>query len=371
MTERMDSASTGGWSFRREPNAHPVDPAERGRLIADPGFGRVFTDHMVMIRYSDTLGWHDARITARAPLTLDPASSVLHYAQEIFEGLKAYQLSDGSMALFRPEANALRFRQSATRLAMPELPQDMFVESCKELVRIDRDWFPGIEGGSLYLRPFMFASEVFLGVKPSSEYLYLVIASAAGGYFKSGAPAVSLWVSEDYTRAAPGGTGAAKCGGNYAASLAAQAQAIRKGFDQVVFLDAAERRWVEELGGMNLFFVFDDGSIQTPPLGGTILPGITRDSLLTLAREDGMTVREEPYAIDQWRADAQSGRLTETFACGTAAVVTPVGSVTGADGSFTIGAGGPGQMTMRIKERLVNIQRGVAPDPHNWISRID
>ena len=358
-------------SFIIERNAESVIAAERANRIADPGFGRVFTDHMVMIRYNETQGWHDAKVTARKPLLIDPATAVLHYAQEIFEGLKAYRLADGGMALFRPEANAARFQESAQRLAMPAMPSAMFVESCKQLVTIDRDWFPEIDGGSIYLRPFMFASEVFLGVKPSSEYIYLVIAAATGGYFKSGAAAVSLWVSQDYTRAAPGGTGAAKCGGNYAASLAAQSEAIAKGFDQVVFLDAAERRYVEELGGMNLFFIFEDGSIQTPPLGGSILPGITRDSILTLAREDGLTVREAPYAIDEWRADAESGHLTESFACGTAAVVTPVGSVTSPDGTFVIGAGGPGQTTMRIKERLVNIQRGLAPDPHNWITRID
>lgn len=361
---------SGALSFQIDPSAAPVNATERTSRLLDPGFGRTFTDHMAIVRYNEADGWHDARITARKPLTLDPASSVLHYAQEIFEGLKAYRLEDAAMALFRPDANARRFQASARRLAMPELPEQVFIDSCCELIRIDRDWFPEIEGGSIYLRPFMFASEVFLGVKPSSEYLYLVIAAATGGYFKSGAPAVSLWVSQDYTRAAPGGTGAAKCGGNYAASLAAQAEAIAKGFDQVVFLDGAERRWVEELGGMNLFFVFADGTLQTPPLGGTILPGITRDSLLTLARDDGLTVREEPYAIDQWKADAESGRLTEAFACGTAAVVTAIASVTGSDGSFTIGAGGPGQTTMRIKDRLVAIQRGAAPDRHGWIMRL-
>lgn len=370
MDQRSSPAPNPALPFVIEPCPDPVDARERALQTADPGFGRVFTDHMVMIRYSDSKGWHDAKVTPRRPLTLDPASSVLHYAQEIFEGLKAYRLADGGMALFRPEANARRFQDSARRLAMPELPADLFVQSCRELVAIDREWFPEIEGGSLYLRPFMFASEVFLGVKPSSEYLYLVIASAAGNYFKSGAPAVSLWVSKDYTRAAPGGTGAAKCGGNYAASLVAQAQAISKGFDQVVFLDAVERRWIEELGGMNMFFVFDDGSLQTPPLNGSILPGITRDSLLRLARDEGLTVREEPYSIDQWQADAISGRLVESFACGTAAVVTPVGKVTGEGFSFTIGAGGPGQATMRIRERLVNIQRGTAPDPYNWVMRV-
>jgi branched-chain amino acid aminotransferase len=355
--------------FAYNPHPAPVNANERATRIADPGFGRVHTDHMALIRYSDAKGWHDAQITARAPLTLDPATAVLHYAQEIFEGLKAYRLTDGDMALFRPDANARRFNASAKRLAMPELPESLFVESVRALVRMDAGWFPPVDGGSLYLRPFMFASEAFLGVKPASEYLYLVIATAAGNYFKSGAPAISLWVSQDYSRAAPGGTGAAKCGGNYAASLVAQAEATRRGHDQVVFLDAVERRWVEELGGMNLFFVFEDGSIQTPPLG-TILPGITRDSLLTLARDEGLTVREEPYAIDQWQADAESGRLTEAFACGTAAVVTPVGSVTSAEGSFTMGAGGPGQTTQRLRDRLVGIQRGAASDPHNWVQRI-
>jgi branched-chain amino acid aminotransferase len=217
----------------------------------------------------------------------------------------------------------------------------------------------------------MIASEVFLGVKPSAEYLFMVIASAAGNYFKSGAPAISIWVSQDYTRAAPGGTGAAKCGGNYAASLVAQSEAIARGCDQVVFLDAAEHRWIEELGGMNLFFLFDDGTMITPPADGTILEGITRDSILTLGREQGLTVREERYAIDQWREDAGSGKLVEAFACGTAAVVTPVGSVHSAEGNFTIGAGGPGQITQQLRAKLVDIQRGIAPDPHGWVQRID
>jgi branched-chain amino acid aminotransferase len=357
--------------FAFDPNPAPVAVNERTALLADPGFGRVFTDHMALIRYNEAQGWHDAQITARKPLVLDPATAVLHYAQEIFEGMKAYKLADGSMALFRPDANAARFRASAQRMAMAELPEDLFVESVKALVRADRDWFPDVDGGSIYLRPFMIASEVFLGVKPSAEYLYLVIASPVGAYFKGDAPAISLMVSQDYTRAAPGGTGAAKCGGNYATSLVAQAQAIKMGFDQVVYLDAAERRWVEELGGMNLFFVFEDGSLQTPPLGGTILPGITRDALLMLARDEGLVVREERYAIDQWRADAASGRLTESFACGTAAVVTPVGSVTTSEGQFTIGAGGPGQTTQRLRERLVSIQRGTATDPYGWVQRID
>lgn len=357
-------------TFEFEPHANPVAASTRAERLANPGFGRVFTDHMVTIRYAEGQGWHDARVHARGPIEIDPASAVLHYAQEIFEGLKAYRIADGGAMLFRPDANARRFRESAERMAMPLMPEALFLESVRALVRADRAWIPEIEGGSLYLRPFMFASEVFLGVKPSSEYLYMVIASSVGAYFKGGAPAVSLWVSQDYTRSAPGGTGAAKCGGNYAASLVAQAEATRHGCDQVVFLDAAEHRWVEELGGMNIFFVFDDGSIATPPLGGTILPGITRDSLLTLARGMGIAVREERYSFDQWRADAASGRLREAFACGTAAVVTPIGTVRGQGFDFVIGNGGPGLITEQLRTCLIDIQRGLAPDEHGWVERL-
>ena len=356
--------------FEIETHDAPVADAARAALIADPGFGKVFTDHMVTIRYSVDRGWHDARVHARRPLMLDPACAVLHYAQEIFEGLKAYRLPDGGAALFRADANARRFRASAERLAMAPLPEDWFLESVRAMVRADRDWIPAIEGGALYLRPFMIASETFLGVRPSKEYLYMVIASPVGAYFKGGAPSVTLWVSDDYSRAGPGGTGAAKCGGNYASSLLPQSQAIAEGCDQVIFLDAAEHRWIEELGGMNVFFLFEDGSMATPPLGGSILPGITRDSVLTLARDAGITVREEPYAIDQWRADAESGRLREAFACGTAAVVTPIGRVRGTGLDFTIGNGGPGIQTERLREQLVAIQRGLAPDPHGWVERL-
>jgi len=356
--------------FTRIPHSAPASEAARAQAIADPGFGKVFTDHMVSIEWTEGRGWHDATIGPRVPLSLDPAAAVLHYAQEIFEGLKAYRLADGGLALFRPEANARRFNASARRLAMPELPEAVFVDAVRQLVLADRDWFPPIEGGSLYLRPFMFADEPFLGVRPAKHYKFLVICSPAGNYFKSGSRAVSIWVSGDYTRAAPGGTGAAKCGGNYAASLVPQAEAIARGHDQVVFLDAAEHKWVEELGGMNVFFVFDDGTMITPPLTGTILPGITRESLLQLAREEGLEIREKRYSLDQWRADAASGRLVESFACGTAAVVTPIGRVAGEDGEFTIGSGGPGQTTSRLRERLVAIQRGSAEDTHGWVTRI-
>jgi branched-chain amino acid aminotransferase len=363
---------TGGeFAFEVNPTRHPASPAERAALMANPGFGRVFTDHMVTVRYAEGKGWYDARVEPRAPIPMDPATAVLHYAQEIFEGLKAYRTADGGIQLFRADANARRFRESAGRMAMAPLPEELFLGSITELVRIDRDWVPTDPEGSLYLRPFMFASEVFLGVRPSAEYLYGLIASPVGAYFAGGAVRpVAVWVSGEYTRAAPGGTGAAKCGGNYAASLAAQAEAIEHGCDQVVFLDAVERRWVDELGGMNVFFVYDDGTLATPPLGGSILPGITRDSVITLARDSGRTVDERPVGFDQWRDDAASGRLREVFACGTAAVITPIGTVRSPSGEFVVGDGTPGPITMELRQSLVDIQRGRAADPYGWIHRL-
>ena len=355
--------------FVRQPHPAPTSPEKRAALLLDPGFGRVFTDHMVTVRYTEGQGWHDAVIGPRGPIALDPATAVLHYAQEIFEGLKAYRTPGGGATLFRPEQNARRFQQSAERLAMPILPEEVFIDALNELVSIDRAWIPDGDD-SLYLRPFMFASEAFLGVKPSSEYLFVVIASSVGAYFKTKADAVSVWVSQDYTRAAPGGTGGVKCGGNYAASLQAQAEAAGHRCDQVVFLDAVERRWVEELGGMNIFFVLDDGSLVTPPLGGTILPGITRASIIALAKDKGITVREERYSLDQWREDAANGRLQEAFACGTAAVLTPIGTVRSLEGEFMIGNGGPGSRTEDLRAALVDIQRGRAADPHGWVHKV-
>jgi branched-chain amino acid aminotransferase len=356
--------------FVVEAHPAPVLDSRRTEILANPGFGKVFTDHMAVVKYVEGRGWHDAKITARAPILLDPASAVLHYAQEIFEGLKAYRAEDGGAVLFRPDANARRFRQSAERMAMPPVPEDMFIEAVRRVATIDKAWIPDSPDGSLYMRPFMFASEVFLGVKPSSEYLFIVIASPVGAYFKGGASAVTIWVSDDYVRAAPGGTGAAKYGGNYAASLKAQQEAIENGCDQVVFLDAVERRYVDELGGMNVFFVLDDGSLVTPPLGGSILPGVTRDSLLTLARDAGMKVREENYSIDEWTADAGSGRLREAFACGTAAVITSIGTVRSRSGEFKIADGEAGPVAKKLRSTLVDIQRGKSNDPHGWVHRL-
>jgi branched-chain amino acid aminotransferase len=357
--------------FSIDTHPSPTSSDRRSSLLANLGFGRVFSDHMAVIRYNDARGWHDPRISARAPLQLDPAAAVLHYAQEIFEGLKAYRTSDDGVALFRPDANARRFRDSAERLAMPPLPEELFVKAVEQTALADRDWIPRGEGGSLYLRPFMIASEPFLGVKPASEYLFMVIASPVGSYFKGDSSLLRVWASTDYTRAAPRGTGAAKCGGNYAASLRAQMEATEQGCDQVVFLDAVEGRWVEELGGMNVFFVFDDGTLISPPLGGTILPGITRDSIIRLARDLGMTVREEPYSLEAWRADAGSGRLRESFACGTAAVITPIGTVRTREGDFTIGDGRSAEgLSKRLRDALIAIQRCEAPDPYGWVHRL-
>ena len=354
-------------TFEIRPTAHPTSEKDRAAKLVDPGFGRVFTDHMSIVRYNQAKGWHDARVESRTNFPLDPATAVLHYAQEIFEGLKAYKRDNG-VNLFRPDANARRFRNSADRMAMAPLPDDGFIEVVEQLVRIDSAWIPGGEG-SLYLRPFMIASEIFLGVKPSAEYIFAVIASPVGSYFKGGPAPVSIWVSENYTRAAIGGTGAVKCGGNYAASLRAQAEAIDHGCDQVVFLDAVERRYIEELGGMNVFFVFDDGSLSTPPLG-TILPGITRDSIIALAKDAGTTVREEPYTVEQWRADAKSGKLKEAFACGTAAVISPIGKVCSTSGDFHISGGAAGPVAMGLRKTLVDIQYGRVADPHDWIRKV-
>ena len=369
MNLKTESLRIESLKFEIMPTANPTSEKDRAAKLVDPGFGRVFTDHMAIVRYDQAKGWHGARIESRANFPLDPALAVLHYAQEIFEGLKAYKRDDGGVNLFRPDANARRFKASADRMAMAQLPEDVFIEAVEELVRMDRAWIPGGEG-SLYLRPFMIASEVFLGVKPSSEYIFAVIASPVGSYFKGGPAPVSIWVSENYTRAAVGGTGAVKCGGNYAASLRAQAEATEHGCDQVVFLDAVERRYIEELGGMNIFFVFDDGSLSTPPLGGTILPGVTRSSLITLARDKGIKVREERYSYAEWKADAHSGKLREAFACGTAAVVTAIGTVRAPEGEFKIGNGGAGTRTEELKAALVDIQRSRAADPHKWVHKV-
>jgi branched-chain amino acid aminotransferase len=364
----------GDISFTLNPTADPTPAAKRAELMEQPGFGRVFTDHMVTIPWTAERGWHDAQLRPYGPLSLDPACQVLHYGQEIFEGLKAYRQASGPIATFRPGANAARFASSARRMAMPELPEDAFIHAIEVLVTQDRDWVPTTAEHSLYLRPFMIATHVGLGVShPSASYLFAVIASPAGAYFSGGVRPVSVWLADGYIRAAVGGTGAAKTGGNYAGGMIMQREALEQGCDQVVWLDAAERQWVEELGGMNLYFVYGSGNdarIMTPALTGTFLPGVTRDSLLTLAPELGIPASEGAISVRQWQAGCESGEITEVFACGTAAVITPVGSVRGREGGWTIGDGQPGPVTTRLRDQLLGLQFGYLPDPHGWVHKI-
>lgn len=362
------------FGFDMQPNANPTDANLREEVLANPGFGEYFTDHMGHVRWTEDKGWHGHVIRPYGPLTLDPATAVLHYAQEIFEGIKAYRHADGSVWAFRPERNAARFQASARRLALPELDAETFIASLEALVRQDRAWVPTpaspAEESSLYLRPFMIASERFLGVRPSKEVDYYVIASPAAAYFKGGIKPVSIWLSSTYSRAAPGGTGAAKCGGNYAASLAAQREASAHDCDQVAFLDAVENKWVEELGGMNLFFVFRDGRLVTPSLTGTILEGVTRESILQLARDDGMQTETRPISIDEWRDGAASGEITEVFACGTAAVITPVGELLGEEGRIARARDGDAEVGMSLRRQLLDLQYGRSEDRYGWLTRL-
>ena len=350
---------------------HARSAAQRDAILAgDLGFGRHFSDHMVAIQWDKAHGWHDAQVRAYGPLTLDPAAAVLHYGQEIFEGIKAYRHADGSIWTFRPDANGARLQRSAARLTLPQLPVAEFTESLRQLVAVDHAWVPSAPESSLYFRPFMIATEAFLGVRPAQAAAYYVIASPAGAYFAKGVAPVSIWLSEDYARAAKGGTGAAKCGGNYAASLLPQMEAQAQGCSQVLFLDPVEGRYLEELGGMNVFLVYRDGRIVTPELSGSILEGITRASILQLARDRGHVVEERKVSIDEWKHGVASGEVTEVFACGTAAVITPIGELKGRD--FAVGDlhAPAGEVTMAMRRELTDIQYGRAPDRHGWMVKL-
>ncbi|KZC93678.1 branched-chain amino acid aminotransferase [Clavibacter tessellarius] len=357
-------------SFERTPSERARADAEREAILADPGFGKHFTDHMVQIDWTLDGGWHDARVVPYGPLQLDPAASVLHYGQEIFEGMKAYAHADRSVWTFRPERNAARLQRSARRLALPELSTEDFVESVTQLVRADIDWVPRAAEQSLYLRPFMIANESFLGVRAAQRVGYYVIASPAGAYFTGGVAPVSIWLSTQYSRAGKGGTGAAKCGGNYAASLLPQAEAASHGCAQVLFLDSEEGRYLEELGGMNIVLVYRDGRIVTPD-SESILEGITRDSILQLARDRGLTVEKRRIELSEWVDGVASGEITEVFACGTAAVITPIGRLMG-EGLDVGDIDAPaGELTMSLRQELTDIQYGRVPDRHGWLTRLD
>ncbi|MFD2420537.1 branched-chain amino acid aminotransferase [Amycolatopsis pigmentata] len=358
------ASKTIPWTRKLLPASHRIPDAELAARTTLPVFGEVLTEHMVSVRWSATRGWHDAEVVPYAPLTMDPAMVGLHYGQIVFEGLKAYRQPDGSIAAFRAADHARRLQRSAARLAMPEPPVELFLDALAELAAADRRWAPSVESQSLYLRPILYATETTLALRPATEYRFLALAMVTEAFFGEGAPPVSVWAGTRWVRAATGGTGEAKCAGNYAAGLAAQVEAGAHGCRQVVWLDAAEHRWVEEMGGMNIFFVYGD-RLVTPPLSGTILPGVTRASVLALAPELGLTVEERQVTLAQWQADCRSGAMTEAFACGTAALITSIGRVVTESGEIPVGETS-GPVANRLGVALADIQRGRVPDRHGW-----
>lgn len=353
------------FTIDRNPNA--ADAQTIAKAHENPGFGNYFTDHMVIIDWTREAGWHDARVVPYGPISLNPANAVLHYGQEVFEGIKAYRFADGSTHIFRPDANAERLQHSARRLALPELPTALFEASLRELVAIDEAWVPPHgEDKSLYLRPFMFANEDFLGVRAAHRVTYMVIASPAGSYFDDPTQPVNIWLETELARAGAGGTGAAKCGGNYAASLLPQETAYANGCEQVLFLDSCEGKYIEELGGMNIVFAYRDGTIVTPE-SDSILASITNASLLQLAQDAGMTVERRKVTIDEWRAGAEAGEIVEAFAVGTAAVVAPIGLLKAKDFELANPPVTAESVSMRLRAQLTGIQNGVVEDPHGWM----
>jgi branched-chain amino acid aminotransferase len=334
------------------------------------GFGKLFTDRMLVAEWKAGQGWIDARIQPYGPFSMDPACAVLHYAQEIFEGLKAYKWADGRLALFRPEMNARRFNQSGERMCMPAVPEELFLKGIEQLVSLERDWIPTAPETSLYIRPTMIAMDPVLGVKPSDHYCFYVILSPVGAYYAAGFNPVNILVEDHYVRAVPGGTGEAKTGGNYASSLMAAQVAKKKGFDQVLWLDGRERRYIEEVGAMNMFFAYGK-HIVTAPLTGSILSGVTRDSVLKLAPTLGYTVEERQIDINDLMADIRAGRVTEAFGSGTAAVITPVGKLCYKDECMQLTDGKVGGITQHLYDTLTGIQTGKRADTFGWVRFIE
>lgn len=348
--------------IRIEKTTCPKAKPEKGAPL---GFGHIFTDHMFVMNYEEGKGWHDARVVPYDKISLSPASMVFHYGQEMFEGLKAYKGDDGEVYLFRPEMNAKRANDSSRRLCIPEIPEEDFVQAVKAVVDVDRDWVPDEAGTSLYIRPFVIATDDFLGVAPSKTYLFMVILSPSGAYYASGLAPVGIWIEDEYVRAVKGGIGYAKTGGNYAASLAAQVKAHDGGYSQVLWLDGVERKYIEEVGAMNIVFKIA-GKIVTPALNGSILPGITRNSVLKLCRDWGYEVEERKVSVDELVEAANNGTLEEVFGTGTAAVVSPVGKLRYMDDVFTIGDGGIGELTQKLYDEITGIQWGKLDDPYGW-----
>ncbi len=343
----------------------PKEKPDQNKL----GFGKIFTDHMFIMNYTEGKGWHDPRIEPYHNLELSPASMVFHYGQEMFEGLKAYRGADGKARLFRPDMNGKRTNDTNKRLCIPELPVEDFVEAVKAVVKVDEDWIPTAPATSLYIRPFIIATDDFLGVAPSKTYLFIIILSPSGAYYESGLAPVGIWIEDDYVRAVKGGIGFAKTGGNYAASLAAQVKAHDGGYSQVLWLDGVERKYIEEVGAMNIFFKID-GKVVTPALSGSILPGITRNSVITLCKEWGLEVEERKISVDELIEAQKTGKLEECFGSGTAAVISPVGTLRYKDDVMTIGNGETGELSQKLYDTVTGIQNGTVEDKFGWVVNV-
>ncbi len=341
-------------------------PKQKPQDESKLGFGKIFTDHMFLMNYSGEKGWHDARIVPYGDLSLSPASMVFHYGQEMFEGLKAYRGVDGTTRLFRPEMNARRTNKTNERLCIPELPEEMFVEAVKAIVKMDEDWIPTAPGTSMYIRPFIIATDSFLGVAPSNTYLFMIILSPSGAYYASGLAPVGIWIEDEYVRAVRGGMGFAKAGGNYAVSLAAQVKAHDAGYSQVLWLDGVERKYIEEVGAMNIFFKIN-GKVVTPMLNGSILPGITRDSVIQVCKSWGYEVEERKVSVDELKEAYDNGTLEEVFGTGTAAVISPVGKLRWVDEVMEIGNGEIGPLSQRLYDTITGIQNGKIEDTFGFV----
>ena len=328
-------------------------------------FGHIFTDHMFIMNYTEGKGWHDARIVPYQNISLSPASMVFHYGQEMFEGLKAYKGADGNAYLFRPDMNAKRANVSNDRLCIPNIPEEDFVEAIKALVELEKDWIPSDPGTSLYIRPFVIATDDFLGVAPSKTYLFMIILSPSGAYYASGLKPVGIWIEDEYVRAVRGGIGYAKTGGNYAASLIAQNKAHDSGYSQVLWLDGVERKYIEEVGAMNIFFKIN-GKVVTPMLTGSILPGITRNSVLHLCNQWGLPTEERRISVDELITAFKNGEVEEIFGTGTAAVISPVGKLRYKDEIFTVNDNQIGELTQKLYDTITGIQTGKLDDPYGW-----
>ena len=349
------------YNFEVTRTANPKAKPDESNLV----FGTVFTDHMFMMDYEEGKGWLDGKIVPYGPLSMDPAATVFHYGQEMFEGLKAYKTSDGRILLFRPDKNAERINSTNDRICMPAIDPELVVEAIKAVVKVDSDWVPSAPGTSLYIRPFMISTEAFLGVRPALQYKFMIIMSPVGAYYKGGLHPTKIFVEDEYVRAVVGGTGYAKIGGNYAASLKAQQKAAEKGYSQVLWLDGTERKYVEEIGTSNAFFVIDD-EIITSPLTGSILPGITRDSVITILKKWGMKVSERRLTIQEVADASASGRLKEAFATGTAAVISPVGELCWKEQRMIINNEEIGAVSQKLYDELVSIQTGQIKDEFGW-----